>query len=184
MRSMSPTSHDRVRIVTRCRAPGRTCVHDRTQAVESSAGPRESRERGASLVVAIVVLLLLSGLAAWVLTMATVQHSTSASDVASARAYQAARAGLEWGAYQVLQNTAGGYCTGATDSGTLAALPGTLAVFTVTVACVRTTHREASAVPNVEMFTLVATACNQAPCPNPSPRASYVERQMTMTVAR
>lgn len=142
------------------------------------------RVRGAALVLAIFVLLALAGIAAYVVSTATTQQSTSAADVNGVRAYLAARAGLEWGAYQVLQNTAGGYCAGAADSATLAPLGGSLAPYTAVVACTHTSHREASAVDNVEMYTLVATACNQAPCPNSNPALNYVERQLTLVVSR
>lgn len=146
--------------------------------------PHHCAQRGASLVAAVFVLLLLSSVAAWVISTASVQQTSSAADLNGARALQAARAGLEWGAWQVLRNPAGGWCAGASDSATLANLAGGLEAFTAVVACEHTSHQEASAVPNVEMFTLTATACNQPPCPSANPGANYVERQVTMILAR
>jgi MSHA biogenesis protein MshP len=137
-----------------------------------------------SIITAIFVLLMLSGIAAYVLSISTVQHSTSAADVLGARALLAARSGVEWGAYQVLQNAAGGYCAGASDSQTVNGLSGALSGFSATVDCTHTQHAEASTVNNVHVFRLVATACNQPPCPSATPGANYIERQMTAVVSR
>lgn len=145
---------------------------------------RQRRQQGMSIVTAIFVLLMLSGLAAYVVSISTVQHASSAADLLGARALLAARSGLEWGTYQVLQNPGGGYCTGATDSASITDMAGMLAGFSATVACTRTAHAEAAAATNVLMYTLIATACNQAPCPNASPGANYIERQMTLVVGR
>ena len=59
--------------------------------------------RGFSIVSAIFLLVVLSLLGSLMLTFSTVQHITGAQDVQGSRAYQAARAGIEWGLYQLLQ---------------------------------------------------------------------------------
>lgn len=139
---------------------------------------------GASLVTAIVVLLLLSSIAAYVLSLAAVQQSTSTADLMGARALSAARAGTEWAAYQILKNPAGGYCTASTDSATLGGFGGVLDGFVTVIDCVHTQHAEAAASDNVHMYTLTATACNRASCPSPAPGANYVERQVTVVLGR
>jgi len=145
---------------------------------------RAGKQTGMSITTAIFVLLMLSGTAAYVLSTTTVQHATSSADLFGARALLAARAGLEWGAYQILQNAAGGYCAGASDSASVESMAGMLSGFTAKVDCVHTEHAEASSVSNVHMYTLTATACNQAPCPNAAPGANYIERQVVMVVGR
>jgi MSHA biogenesis protein MshP len=99
----------------------------------------------------------------------------SALDMQGARAYQAARAGIEWGLFQSLRNAS---CTSATLSfaGT------TLADFTTVVSC--TTASATELTDTVTLTTLTATACNQLPCPNAAPGLSYVERQIAATVSR
>lgn len=60
-----------------------------------------SRQTGVSLITAIFLLLLMWVLAAAMVTLVNSMHINQGSDVAGARAYQAARAGAEWGMYQV-----------------------------------------------------------------------------------
>ena len=61
--------------------------------------------RGFAIVSAIFILVVLSVLGAAMVSLSTSQHLGSAQDVQGARAYQAARSGVEWGLYQV-QSTA------------------------------------------------------------------------------
>lgn len=101
--------------------------------------PRPGRAGGFSIVSAIFLLVVLAALGAMIVTFSTVQHATAAQDVQSARAYQAARAGIEWGLYQVLRPATPG-CAGSTtfspsDLPAAERLDGELAPFTVTVTC-------------------------------------------------
>lgn len=148
------------------------------------------RIRGFAIVSAIFILVILAALGAFIVTISTTQQIGSALDVQGARAYQAARAGIEWGLYQV-QATAAynfGYtssdpntraCPAATTSFSPTAT--TLAGFTVTVDCTATA--DASNGPTV--YTLTATACsvpNAGACPNTvNPGALYIERRLSVT---
>src|SRR5450759_682946 len=96
-------------------------------------------QRGFSLVSAIFLLVVIAALGTFAVTLSTTQQQSAALDVLGSRAYQAARAGIEWGAYQVLQNNS---CLVTTP---LAALPNTLANFNVQVDCSSTAASEASA---------------------------------------
>lgn len=94
-------------------------------------------QRGFSLVSAIFLLVVLAGLGVAILNVSTVQHTASALDLLGARAYQAARAGVEWGLYRH-RVAAGAYCSNAAtpDMQTFALPAGTtLSNFTVTVSC-------------------------------------------------
>ena len=51
---------------------------------------------------AIFLIVILASLAAFLVTISTTQSTTSAQDVQGTRAYHAARAGIEWGLYRVL----------------------------------------------------------------------------------
>jgi hypothetical protein len=95
--------------------------------------PPPQRQGGFSLVTAIFLLVVLSALGAATLTIFAVHQNSSALDVQGARAYQAARAGMEWGVYQQLRN---GSCV-ASSSFQLPANT-TLSSFWVTVACTYT----------------------------------------------
>ncbi len=152
--------------------------------------------RGFAIVSAIFILVVLAALGAFVLNVSTNQQVGSALDVQGVRAYQAARAGIEWGLYRV-QSTAAynfSYGTPAVAVGSansnLRACPAsptsfvpaaaTLATFTVTVTCDATV--DASGGPTI--FTVVATACNQptaGACPNTTtPTSVYVERRLSV----
>jgi len=126
-------------------------------------------QRGFSLVSAIFLLVVIAALGTFAVTLSTTQQQSAALDVLGARAYQASRAGIEWGAYQVLQV---GVCPAPT---TLAAMPA-LAGFTVTVTCTPYVFDEAGT--PVNMYQLTSTAQGTSPSPN------YVERQMTVTIAK
>jgi MSHA biogenesis protein MshP len=132
---------------------------------------------GFTAISAIVILVVLVALGAFVVNVSTTQQLGSAQDVQGVRAYEAARAGIEWGLYQQLRN---GACAGATSF--VPPAP-TLANYTVTVGCVATPGTNGGPV----TYTVVATACNQpagaAPgvCPNPVPGQRYVERRLDVT---
>jgi MSHA biogenesis protein MshP len=57
---------------------------------------------GFAIVSAIFILVVLATLAGFIVSVTTTQNLTFAQDVQGVRAYQAARAGTEWGIYQWL----------------------------------------------------------------------------------
>jgi MSHA biogenesis protein MshP len=141
-----------------------------------------SFERGFSLVSAIFLLVVIAALGTFAVTLSTTQHQSAALSVLGARAYQAARVGVEWGAYQVVQSgVAGGAFAAACQAGGAlpqpGALPGTLAGFNVGVGCSSTAHSEAAT--TVTLYQLTSTA-TQGTVASPD----YVERQMTATIAQ
>ena len=146
-------------------------------------------QAGISLVTAIFLIVVLAALGAIVVTVSGLQHTSSARDVMGAKAYLAARAGIEWGAFKVLQQAAplgAGVCPAPSTSIPMPA--GTdLTGLTVNVACALSNADEGSRVgPGnpLEFYLITATACNQPPCPNPAPGPAYVERQLQATIAR
>lgn len=132
-----------------------------------------ARQRGFTIVSAIFILVVLAGLGAAILTVSTSQHIGSAMDIQGARAYQAARAGIEWGLYQRLRG--GVACPAATFA--MPAGAATLAGLTVTVTCAASA--DGSGGPTV--IEIESTACNQAACPG-VPGANYVERRLRVTI--
>jgi MSHA biogenesis protein MshP len=134
------------------------------------------RPRGFSLVSAIFVMLILAALAAYAASVATGQSHASALDLLGSRAFSAARAGAEWGAYQSLRLNS---CAASTTIG-FAGTP--LAPMSASVSCTRTTADEAGTTVTLDRIT--SLACNQAPCPSAAPGPNYVERQLTMVVSR
>jgi len=147
-------------------------------------------QHGFTIVTAIFLLVVLAMLGAFMLSVSGLQQSSSVLDVQGVRAYQAARAGVEWGAWQVLDpNNAIGSPALPTcpASPTQLTLAGSLSPFTVTVTCSATSTTEGNR--NVATYLIVATACNQpsgtpASCPNATPSGGYLERQVQATLAK
>jgi len=147
------------------------------------------RPRGFSIVTAIFLLVVLSLLGAFIVSVTGLQQSSQQLDVQGVRAYQAARAGIEWGAWQVLDpnNTIGTpalpVCPASPTN--LTGLAGSLSPFSVTVTCNATINAPTTeGNRNVGAYQIIATACNQpsaGACPNASPASGYVERQLTAT---
>ncbi len=139
---------------------------------------------GFSLISAIFILVVVTLLGAYVVTVATSQHTTEALDVEGARAYQAARAGVDWGAWQLLQAPAGAFstaCNGAAYatpiSQPLAGLAGTLSGFAVNVQCGSAATTEAGV--NVRVYRLTVTASK-----GNLGSLFYLERQLQATLER
>ena len=155
-----------------------------------AAATTARRQRGFTLVSALFLLVVLAALGAALSRLTVRQHLGSAAELANARAHQSARAGLEWAAFQVLRNPAppaAAPACFATTSFSLAGLPD----FTVTLTCTRTpgSGPVADGDSALAFFALVANACNSpaaGACPNPAsaPPLTYVERQLSWTVAR
>lgn len=137
------------------------------------------RQRGFAIVSAIFILVVLAGLAAFVVSITTTQSLTFAQDIQGARAYQAARAGIEWQIQRWLVTTPSAT---ATCPGTLAvpATAGTLTFtepgpsgFTTTVRTSLTTSGL------INFCTIEATAIATGTVPG---SLAYVERQVRAVV--
>jgi MSHA biogenesis protein MshP len=139
------------------------------------------RQRGFGAIMAIVILVILASLAVAIVKFGSVQQVSSAQDILSARAWQTAKAGNEWGLYQALQ-PAGiwNVCAAATQTLDLSAATG----FWVTVTCNSTVYNEGEtcspgcAQTQIRIFRIDAVACNSAGgCPAAITTApNYVER--------
>lgn len=93
-------------------------------------GLRPAAEAGFVLPTAIFLVVILAALGGYMVTLARTSHMSGALDVQGSRAYQAARAGMEWAAWQVSQTP-----VPACNAAPMPPLAGTLAGFTVTVRC-------------------------------------------------
>ena len=129
-------------------------------------------QRGFSLITAIFLLVVLSALGTMMLTFFTAQQQSSALDIMGTRAYQAARAGIDWGAFQVLQSGVG--CVPSSN----VTLGGTLTSFNVVVTCSTNSYTEGGSPVTVYSITSTATYGGGAG------QADYVERVIDATIAR
>lgn len=142
-----------------------------------NSGRWKWRQGGFGLVTAVFLLVVLSGLGGAMLTFFTAQQQSSALDVSGARAYQAARAGIEWGAFQVVQGAQPLDCAALP---TFPTLEGSLAAFTVTVTCSVTDHTDAGVALKIYQFTSTAKGVQAATVGTPD----YVERQIRASITR
>jgi MSHA biogenesis protein MshP len=144
-----------------------------------------NRQRGFGAIAAIVILVILAVLGAAIVSIGTTQQMTSAQDVMSAKAWQTARAGNEWGLYKALKGQdwggAGTLCDTASRTATLDLRAET--GFAVTITCDSWGYNEGESVPGtprqVRMFRIRAVACPAAACPvtnSTVAAAGYVER--------
>jgi MSHA biogenesis protein MshP len=97
-------------------------------------------QRGFSIVSAIFLLVVLAFLGAAMTSFSVAQNQSAAMDVMGSRAFQAARAGIEWAAYHVA-SAPGAWADCA--AGKTVVVEGDLAPFSpVTVNCSAASHAE------------------------------------------
>ncbi|MBI3432134.1 MAG: hypothetical protein HY018_07995 [Hydrogenophilales bacterium] len=112
-------------------------------------------ESGFVLPTAIFLLVVLAALATYMVSLSRTSHISSALDVQGTRAYLAARAGIEWGAWQLLQNPVPSCAAVAPPL----ILTGTLAPFLVNVSCVQSgSYTDGADTVAVYQITSIATA--------------------------
>ncbi len=142
-----------------------------------------SRQAGFSLVVAIFLLVVVSGLIAYMINLTAVQHSTLAMSVQGARAMQAARSGLEYAIFQV--NQPGGTCGDVAASIGFASTEPELRPFTVQLACDSTRHSEDPlGLNSFDVFELTANATSGSYSTSGGfANPDYVSRRLRATVS-
>jgi type II secretory pathway pseudopilin PulG len=134
---------------------------------------------GFAYIAAVIVVVVLAMLATAAVRMYTTQQATVNQDLLSAQAWQAARAGNEWGLYQALRlgNCGNAVLNLTADNG-----------FLVNVSCTQNTYevgQDATGQPiRNTIFQIDALACNSGTaCPDPNivNTAEYTERRRIVT---
>jgi MSHA biogenesis protein MshP len=145
-------------------------------------------QRGFVLMAAVFLIVVFAAIGAYLVTVASGQVEAASQDEQGTRAYLAARAGIDWGAYQLLRDPAGSFATTtcttplASQTLTLGALGGPAGdSFLASIACTRSTEAEGGA--TIEVFLITSTGCNRVAC-TASGDAGYVERQLQLVVAK
>ena len=146
---------------------------------------KHKENQGFSLITAIFLVVVVAGLGAMAVTFFSAQQQSSALDALGSRAYQAARAGIEWSTFQITQpGVAGSTFANACQSNTPVTPPsfaGTpLSQFSLAVSCTaKTSYMDGTNLLWVYSITATATGPNGAPPGS----ADYVERVMQVTIA-
>jgi MSHA biogenesis protein MshP len=147
--------------------------------------PIPRRQAGFAYIAAVILLVIMSGMALAVVRLNLSQADAGNGAALTARAGQAARAGLEWAFYQIGQNQTVG-CADRTLSDFKADTG-----FLVTVSCRKTAYNEgqdpATGSPLVKnLYRIEAVACNgsAASCPDDanSAQTDYTERRRVATI--
>jgi len=133
------------------------------------------KQQGFLLPAAIFILVILAALGAYALNITSVQQNTSLQDTQGTRAYQAARAGVEWAAYRVL------------DPGNVALVacpvsPSALNIdnFVVSVTCSRSVdYNEQGTDHTIAMYEISSTASFGA-----VGTINFIQRQIQLTVSK
>lgn len=145
------------------------------------------RDRGFTMMSMLFILVALAALGVALASLSQRQQMGSAGELAAAKAYQAAFAGLELGSQPILRASGQPACPFTTRTLTL---PDQLAGFTVTISCTRTPTSGTVTDDGQPMafYTLVATACNitaGGSCPNTATNEpTYAERQLSRSLAK
>lgn len=137
-----------------------------------SRAPRT--ECGFVLPTAIFLLVILAALGGYMVSLSRTSQLSSALDIQGGRAYQAARAGIEWAAWQLLQNPAPS-CASVSPP---VVLTGTLAAFSVNVSCIQSGSYTDGA-DTVEIYQVTSTATSGLPG-----EVDYVERQIQASFSK
>ncbi len=106
-------------------------------------------QRGFALVAAIFLIVVLASLGVFIVRVSGVQQQTVNIALLGARAFEAAVAGMEWGAFQALDS-------GACTTTTLNLTEGGLTGFDVDVTCSSSAHTEAGNAYNLYLIDVEA----------------------------
>lgn len=128
-------------------------------------------QQGFSLVAAIFLMVVLAALGTFMVSISGTQHFTALYALQGAKAYQAARAGVEWGISSAIN---AGACPATT---TLSPLGGGLAGFQATVTCSATPHTEKGSPFNVYVITATGETITPA-----FGTPGYALRRITATI--
>jgi MSHA biogenesis protein MshP len=136
-------------------------------------------ESGFVLPTAIFLLVVLAALASYMVSLSRTSHISSALDIQGARAYQAARAGIEWAAWQVVdpQNPPPSPAPPCPASPTALTLTGTLTPFAVSVTCTRTVETDGADAVVIYQITSTASA-------GLAGEVDFVQRQIQASFSR
>jgi len=132
------------------------------------------RAKGFMLPVAIFLLVTLAALVGYSMRLSLLAQMGTTQDVQGANAYLAARAGVEWAAYQVLS-------PGSVGMQGCIASPTTLTInnFTVLVTCDQTVLQDKGATQNIGIYSITSTASVGA-----IGAQDRIERQIAVTLSR
>ncbi|MFT5659228.1 MAG: MSHA biogenesis protein MshP [Gammaproteobacteria bacterium] len=134
---------------------------------------RPARQSGFTLITAIFLLVVVALLSGYIISLRSVQQQTLVYGVQGARAMPAARAGIEWGIFESINNN---NCT--TENPVFQAAGAAISRFDIEVGCTSSSHTEGAA-PAILVYQLTSTATTGS-----YGTLDYVSRRLQATVSR
>lgn len=156
-------------------------MNSKIQAPRGQALSRLRRFGGFGAIAVLVILVLLGSIGAALLRLSASQSMSSAAQSELSRGLDAAKAGVQWGAYQALKGTWTA-CSSLSQTLDLRATTN----FYVTVTCSMQSYNEGEDTPGVpkvvKLYAISANACNgtSGACPDAadSTKTGYIEREL------
>ncbi|KQT31610.1 hypothetical protein ASG24_13830 [Methylophilus sp. Leaf414] len=130
------------------------------------------RAKGFMLPMAIFLLVILAALVGYAMRLAMLANLGTIQDVQGAQAYLAARAGVEWAAYQVLTPANMQACPAIPT-------PFTVNGFNVALTCNHSVEQDKAGTQDIRIYTVQSTASIGL-----VGAKDYIERRITMTLSR
>lgn len=133
-------------------------------------------QSGFSLLAAIFLITVLALLVGYLVSTSGSLQQTPISALQTVRSYHAARAGLEWGIFQAVNNGGVGVPDPCNASFTLSG--GAFAGHSVTVSCTSSQHRDGGGGTDVQVYVVTAIATHGSPG-----SMTYSRREMRAVVS-
>jgi MSHA biogenesis protein MshP len=130
------------------------------------------RIKGFMLPMAIFLLVILATLVGYAMRLALLANMGTIQDIQGAQAYLAARAGVEWAAFQVLTPATMQACPAAPA-------PFTINGFDVVLACTQAIQQDKGGTQDIRIYTITSTASQGVVATQ-----DYIERKITVTLSR
>jgi len=119
------------------------------------------KQKGFSLVSAIFIVVVLAALGSYMVTIGGANRATTSAALQGARAYQAARTGIDWATYTITraadQATARNNCNNIINPASFSPASPVLVGFNITLDCSFTGHNQ-QGTDNVTVYRLTAVA--------------------------
>jgi len=139
------------------------------------------RQQGFSLISAIFILIVLASLGAYMVTVGGTNRSSSTAALQGARAYQAARSGIDWSAYRIVTainpGTAQNECDNIINAGNFTLTATGLNGFTINTSCGFTTHTQNA--DNITVYQITSTATFGGAYGSPD----FIQRRISATIS-
>jgi len=139
-------------------------------------------QKGFSLITAIFILIVLSTLGAYIVTVGGTNRATSSAALQGARAYQAARSGIDWSIYMITtatnQMTAQNNCNNFINANSFSLNVAGLNGFTINTLCDFTVHSQ-QGTNNVTVYSITSTATSGGSYGD----LDFVQRRITATIS-